>query len=90
MSYYMVSYDLSNPGRNYDDLHKFLRSQADWAKPLESLWIVESNLTALEFVNAALEHVDRNDHILVTPFSGSAAWYNLDPKVADWLNRTRV
>lgn len=90
MSTYLVSYDLSKPGRNYEDLHEFLRSQADWAKPLESVWIVKSHLSALEFVNAALEHMDANDHIFVTPFTGAAAWYNITPDVEEWLQSPRA
>lgn len=89
MSTYLVSYDLSKH-RNYEDLHEFLRSQVDWAKPLESVWIVKTHLSMLEFVDAALKHMDADDHILATPYSGVAAWYNLKPDVEEWLNRPRA
>lgn len=90
MSTYLVTYDLSKPGRNYEDLHKFLRSHTDWAKVLESVWIIKTNLSALELVNAALKHMDANDHIFVTPYTGAAAWHNLSSDVADWLKRPRA
>ncbi|MCV7346995.1 CRISPR-associated endonuclease Cas2 [Mycolicibacterium rhodesiae] len=89
-TYYVVSYDLSKPGRDYEELHKFLRSHRDWAKVLESVWIVESDLTQLELVNAALKHMDANDHIIVTPYTGVAAWYNISPEVQKWIQKTHV
>lgn len=90
MGTFVVSYDLSKPNRNYDELHKFLRSQQNWAKVLESVWIVKTNLSALEFVNAALSHMDADDHIFATPYTGVAAWHNLDPDVVTWLRSPRV
>ena len=89
-TYYLVSYDLSKPIRHYEELHKFLRSHTDWAKVLESVWIVESDLTQLELVNAALKHMDADDHIIATPYTGAAAWYNLSPEVEAWIQKTRV
>lgn len=90
MGTFLVSYDLSKPTRNYEDLHEFLRSQVNWAKVLESVWIVRSNLSALGFVDAALEHMDADDHIFVTPYTGVAAWHNLDSDVVEWLKRRRA
>jgi hypothetical protein len=86
----LISYDLSKPNRNYEELHKFFRSHANWAKPLESVWFVKTNLSAFEFAEQALKHMDTDDHLLVTPVSGSAAWYNLDPKVSTWLTETTL
>ncbi|MCU1697862.1 MAG: SinR [Mycobacterium sp.] len=90
MSNYLLSYDLSKPNRNYEDLHKFLRSQVNWANALESVWFVQTSLSALDFAKEALKHMDADDHLLVTPVSGSPAWYNLDPKVETWLEETKL
>lgn len=86
----MVSYDLSKPNRNYEELHKFLRSQVDWCKPLESVWFVKTHLSAYDFAGAALKHMDADDHLLVTPVHGNSAWYNLDPRVVEWLKETTL
>lgn len=83
MARFMVSYDLSKPGRNYEDLYKVLKS-FDHVRPLESVWFLWSSLSReaiREKIKAAL---DPNDHLLVTSITYSA-WYNLKPEVGKWL-----
>ncbi|MGW8815513.1 hypothetical protein [Gordonia terrae] len=85
MPTFIVSYDLSKPGRNYDGLHEFLKSLDNWAKPLQSVWIVQTYMTANTLAQKALKHMDANDHLLVTPYVSGSVWYNLDPRVDGWL-----
>jgi hypothetical protein len=81
----MVSYDLSQPQRNYAKLKAFLRSHGYYAHVLESVWYVKSGLTAYALAQEILEYVDSDDHFVVSPVAGGSAWYNLDPEVSDWL-----
>ncbi|WP_439592385.1 hypothetical protein [Microbacterium sp.] len=78
MTSYLVSYDLRAPGRNYDDLLKYLRSLPYSAKPLESLWLVETTMTAVELRDSLSRLVDKGDGIMVAKTSGEAAWRNVD------------
>ena len=40
MSAYIITYDLSQPGRNYDDLYARIKSYGAWARITESSWAV--------------------------------------------------
>ena len=85
---YLVSYDLNNPGKNYDDLYKAIKntSNGTWCKPLSSVYIIESSLSAQSIYNALSPCLDRNDRILVIEVSSNSYWY-LDKKVSDYLNQ---
>jgi hypothetical protein len=83
----MVSYDLNAPGQKYDNLIEEIKSSLTqaWAKPLESLFLIQTT----ESVGAAYERfkakLDANDEILVMkicrPHQG---W--LDKQIHDWIN----
>lgn len=86
MSTFMVSYDLSQPNRDYEKVAKYLKSFGTYAKVLESLWYVESDLSAYEIAMGLCEQMDSDDHFIVSPIGGPSAWYNLGDRVSDWLN----
>lgn len=74
------------PGKDYTNLHSFLKSGGSWAKPLESVWLVKSSLSAEDFRNTVKLHVDKNDKILVIDVTNDAsAWFNLETAVSDWI-----
>jgi hypothetical protein len=84
----LVSYDLIAPGRNYDSLHKFLKSQYAWAKPLESFYILKTDRSAEQFRNDVLPYVDRNDKVFVIDVTGdTAAWQNMPNEMAVWITK---
>lgn len=83
----MVSYDLSKPGRNYEDLFKVLKS-FDYTKPLESVWFLSSGLSTTAIRDKIKAVLDRNDHLLVTNLTyGDSAWYNLPADFNEWLKK---
>jgi hypothetical protein len=83
---YLVSYDLSKPERNYDDLFKVLRSFSGYAKALKSVWFVCSDLSTAGVRDKIQKVLDSNDHLLVTNVKhGDSAWYGLEPDVSNWL-----
>lgn len=78
MPSYLVSYDLRAPKRDYQPLHDYLGSLPYAVKPLESLWLVETQLTATELRDAIAKVVDGNDGIVVVRTRLPAAWRKLD------------
>lgn len=50
-SFYIISYDLRNHGRDYTSLYDAIKSCGDWIHPLESTWIVYTNYDASEISN---------------------------------------
>ncbi|AFL99480.1 hypothetical protein Desde_1047 [Desulfitobacterium dehalogenans ATCC 51507] len=85
MAIYNISYDLTAPGRNYDDLIAEIKNLGDWAYPLKSTWLVESNLTSVQVRDKLLETMDSNDKLLVMMCADDAAWCNLPDEVSDWI-----
>lgn len=87
MNTYLISYDLRQPGRDYSSLHEHIKSYGQWAKPLESVWLIKSSRSVEQVRNAAQQHMDSNDRILVIDVTGrAAAWSNLPSKVSDWIH----
>lgn len=89
MNTYLVSYDLMRPGKDYPNLIAHFKSYGNWAKPLESVWLIKSSLTAEQVRNAARTHMDGNDKIMVVDVtSRSAAWANLPQDASTWILNT--
>ena len=86
MAQYAISYDLRKPGRNYDNLIKAIKDlSGGWCHALESLWVVTSNLSAVQIRDRLLPHIDANDGLLITGLTGVAAWYGLGQEQSNWL-----
>lgn len=87
MNTYLISYDLRRPGKDYPTLHEHIKSYGNWAKPLESVWLIKSSRSAEQVRNAIQQHVDGNDKVLVIDVtSRAAAWVNLAKEVSDWIH----
>lgn len=76
MACYIVSYDLRNPGRNYEDLYEYLKSYRKWAKLTESTWAIVTENSAVEVRDHLKYVLDENDRIFVIKSAGVAAWSN--------------
>ncbi|MFA6466765.1 MAG: CRISPR-associated protein Cas2 [Patescibacteria group bacterium] len=86
MNTFLVSYDLIRPGKDYSTLHHHLKSYSNWAKPLESLWLIKSSLTAEQLRNTVQQYLDANDKILIIDVTDrAAAWKNLGVNVSTWI-----
>ena len=65
--FYVISYDLKIPGRDYTSLYDAIKSYNEWQHPLESTWIVFSSDTANE-ISAKLRangNMDNSDLLFV-------------------------
>ena len=85
MNRLLISYDLIAPGRNYDDIYDYLTNFSEYARPLESLWVVKTNKEYSEVRNEIVNnYLDQNDKLLVVDITGCAAsWFNIPAK--DWI-----
>jgi len=89
MNTILISYDLIKPGKDYTNLWNHLKAYGNWAKPLESVWLIRTDLSAAQIRDAALNHIDQNDKILVVDMTGRAsAWNNLQDDVSNWIKAT--
>lgn len=85
MGVFAVSYDLSSPSRNYDNLYEALQSCGDWCHCLDSTWLVSSNLTAIDIANRLWRVLDSDDSLLVTPVASGSAWAGFTGECGAWL-----
>lgn len=84
MNAYVVTYDLSQPGRNYEDLYKLIKAYGTWAKITESSWAIKTEQDSKQIRDNLKSALDSNDTILVGRL-GACAWMGLSKKVSDWL-----
>lgn len=87
MNTLLVSYDLKAPGKDYEKLWNHLKSYPDWAKPLESLWLIKTSKTPKQVKELIRDnYIDNNDKLFVVDVTGkSASWYNLPEKISQWI-----
>lgn len=83
---YLISYDLNKPGQSYSQLYESIKAASNgiWCKPLESVYIIRSSLSAQSIYNKLTPHLDPNDRILVVEIKGQSYWC-LDKQVSDYL-----
>lgn len=71
---YIISYDLTSPGRNYDDLYKAIKSYPYWGKLTESTWAIVTSQTYVQIRDNLKVHIDENDKLIVIQSGRVAAW----------------
>jgi hypothetical protein len=83
-----ISYDLYNPGQNYDNLIAKIKTLGEWAKVHKSFWYVNSTLRASEARDRLVPLIDANDTLyIVDSTNNEAAWHNVDDEVAKFIRQ---
>lgn len=78
-----ISYDLNNPGQNYDKVIEAIKSLGSWAKVHKSFWYVDSGLTSAEAATRVWAVMDSTDTLYVADTTNNAAsWRNLSDEVS--------
>lgn len=86
MATVLISYDLQQPGRNYNALYEAIRGLSGaWAHPVESVWLVATDLQASAVRDVLKKHVDANDKLMVMQLAPGWATLNVDGAVTNWL-----
>lgn len=85
MGIFAISYDLSSPTQNYDNLYRAIESCGSWWRCLESTWLLSSNMTALDIANRLWGELDADDKLLVTPVAPGSAWAGITGECEVWL-----
>ena len=87
---YIITYDLVNPGRNYDALLLRIKSYAGWAKLGGSSYLIlVDNKTSVQIRDHLLEALDKNDTLYVGLMSNVAAWIGLGEDVSNWIRNNQ-
>lgn len=81
-----ISYDLIQPGQNYETVIAEIKKLGSWAKVHYSLWYVNSLLSVSDASKQVLAVMDRNDKLIVIDATNNnASWYNLDEQVSQFI-----
>lgn len=86
MSVYAVSYDLHDPGQDYEDLHEAIKDFGSWWHHLESTWLVDTTSSASDIRDDLKPYLDSNDELLVVRLSGAWATWGVNDSGNDWLH----
>ena len=83
---YVVSYDLTKPGKDYMGLIEQLKYSPRWWHYLESTWLIATQESPSELFNRLAAHLDRNDRLLIIEAgNGIGGWL---PKDAwEWISQ---
>lgn len=78
MSSFLISYDLCEPGQNYEKLIDAIKDYGTYAKINKSSWIVTSDISSIDIRNKLKSCLDSNDKLFVAKLTGQAAWTKCD------------
>jgi hypothetical protein len=82
---YIISYDLHQPGQNYEELLKRIKSYSGWARLGGSAYVILTDKGHAEIRDYLKAVLDKNDKIFVGKVSAPAAWFGLGTDVSNWL-----
>lgn len=85
MAVLMITYDLKQPGRDYDSIHKYIKDNFTWCKGLESVWLVDTHISPSKIRDDLKALADKNDVIFVAALTNDWASYNYF--CGQWLNK---
>lgn len=87
MSAYLVSYDLNNPGKNYDALYERIKAYGTYLHLLDSAWIVISTASAQQVTDHLYAALDSGDDLFVVDISGQARQGWLSKTKWEWIDK---
>ncbi len=81
----LVTYDLNTPGQDYRVIHEAIKSLGEWCKPMESTWLINTNLSANQISERLRQCLDQNDRLLIVEIDPSTANGWLSKDVWEWI-----
>ncbi len=81
----LVTYDLVQPGRNYENLLALIRNFPSWARLGGSAYLILTTENPLAVRDRLARVLDANDKLYVGVVSAPAAWIGLPEDVSNWI-----
>jgi CRISPR/Cas system-associated endoribonuclease Cas2 len=79
----LVTYDLRQPGRNYQSVHDYLRRYTH-CKGMESVWLLDTQSSCEKIRDDLNALIDTNDRTFVVRLAHN--WNSWNYTCAEWLN----
>jgi hypothetical protein len=88
MNNLFISYDLNQPGQNYERVIEAIKTLGNWAKVQKSFWYVRSSLSASQALERLKPSIDRSDSLFVVDSTNdSAAWQGVSHEVGEHMRK---
>ena len=81
----IVSYDLVNPGQNYEALLQRFKQYQNWARLGGSAYMIVTDQTPVAVRDYLAAVLDLNDKLFVGAAPPPAAWRGLPDEVSNWI-----
>ena len=81
----IVTYDLHNPGRDYDAVADVPKAAGSWAHPQGSVWFIDTFLEPSDVRDRLKDAGDPTDEYFVARMRQHWAAFNTDSDATDWL-----
>ncbi len=83
---YSISYDLRQPGRNYQNLYDAIKGlDGSCQHPIESNWFIKSDLNEQSVYDSLRPYIDDNDMLFVVEISDSDRQGWMPRSFWDWI-----
>lgn len=83
----IISYDLKQPGRNYDDLYDAIKSAPGYISAMDSLWFISTTESVETWSERLLKVMDNNDYLFVVDITGQSRQGWMSKSVWEWLKK---
>lgn len=83
----IISYDLSNPGQNYEEIIKKIKSYTSWARLGGSAYLIYTDDGVKEVRDALWSLMDAGDKVYVSVAPPPAAWAGMPKDVSNWIHK---
>jgi hypothetical protein len=91
MKVLIISYDLKNPGRNYEPLIQRIKQLGPWARLGGSAYLISTANSVVQVRDFLWQVMDSSDSIYVGVAPAPAAWHGMPDDVGKWiLNNQKV
>jgi superfamily II RNA helicase len=81
----LVAYDLGDEDEDYGLFFQALHSLDAFARPLDSVWVVQTTRPLAELKAALSRRLHFGDRLLVVECAGDADWSSVRPETTLWL-----
>lgn len=90
MKTFLITYDLIAPrtAEDYQQLHEAIKAFTYWAKPLESVWLIKSDLSREQIMNFLRQRIKVNDKLLIIEVTNNWIALGLDQVVVEWMRKS--
>lgn len=83
----LITYDLHNPGRDYNAVAKAIQTARSYIHPQGSVWIIDTDLTPADWREKLKQAGDPNDEYFIARLQRQWASFNMG-SAANWLNES--